>query len=162
MTTFEYLEATALLRRKCFPDPPDWRFSSIEELVLYYGYAYTRVALPDKAPRGPARECFANSLRWASKDDSVVYVEGYAHGSHLTTLHAWTTPRFGARREAYDPTWPEGSDYLGIAFDTAWVVANAVRTGVWGVFGGLDPDLLGRFLRNGIPSEALFAGDTAL
>lgn len=156
MSAEAYLRATIEMRHMAgMADHPTWRFSSVEALVLHYGHQFEPAPLPAGLRRGKMGNCFSNALH-GSLDRGLVYVEGYAHGKILTTLHAWNTDE--AARAAYDPTWKDGSDYFGIAFEPRWVAATMVSTGTYGLLGAGTPktrDLVISLLRDGLPAEAL-------
>lgn len=141
---------------------PDLRFQSIPALLLHYGRPYEPTAVvPRPLHRGRARECFSNAagaavLGFLDRGGTpwpYRYVEGYAATS-FPTLHAWVSDD---GRRALDLTWKKGwgRSYFGIAFDTDWLRHVMLSSGVYGVFGGEDPDIIMPLLAEGIPDEAL-------
>jgi len=106
--------------------------------------------------QGAKQDCFKNAIHvtaWGGVPGTI-YVEGYATGT-IPTLHAWVTDAAGEL--AYDPTWEDdyGREYFGVAFDPSWASMTMVDTGVYGIFGGENQELILGLLKNGIPDEAL-------
>ena len=132
---------------------PDWRFHSIEELILHYGRSYTPAPLPDDIARGEMKMCYGNAANAALASGSLTYVEGYADAGFFPTGHAWVTQD---GRTAWDPTWDAGKGYFGVALSKSWVSSWVSRTGYWGIFFVDIPDehYLG-LLRDGLPPGAL-------
>jgi len=102
------------------------RYRCNEELVLAEGREYP--APPDDGfarwPRMAARECFANAAMLATRDDDLVYVEGFAVNI-IPTGHAWCWSLSEGR--VVDPTWGGGGrEYFGVPFRTEFL-SEALR-----------------------------------
>lgn len=130
---------------------PDWKFHSIEELVLAYGREYTPGPLADDLCQGEMGLCYSNAAR-AAMDTGYTYVEGYGM-AFFPTGHAWVT---ADGRTAMDPTWTEGKGYFGIPLTTSFLTSWISRTGKWGVFFADIPDqALLDLLKDGLPPGAV-------
>lgn len=156
-TVINYLRSMDWLRRTNGMGDPSWRFSSVEALILHYGKFYTPAPLPVDVERGMKQECFKNAITGTVWSD-YIYVEGYAYNL-IPTLHAWLTDEENLL--AYDPTWDQGKEYFGIAFDSQWASRIMVDTGVFGILGGMNWTLIEGFVNEGIPDEALAFKETA-
>lgn len=89
---------------------------------------------PDNAEfdgRGPMGHCYSNSSRTAFLD-GLAYCEGYAvpSGIGIPLEHAWVCD---ARGRVIDPTWPDGSDYFGVAFTEDFHAQVTAETGYHGL-----------------------------
>lgn len=133
---------------------PDWKFHTMEGLILHYGKPYTWAPKPKGVRFGKVKECFSNASRMIIGSDRFNVVEGYAAGL-IPTMHAWLTED---GEHAVEVTWRQAQnphEYYGIAFANEYVKVTMLKTGYWGVFGSDHRELLEGFLRNGIPDEAL-------
>ena len=80
--------------------------------------------------RGPFKACFENATKGAWEDGRFVYVEGFAMGV-IPCHHAWVYDRVTS--VAYDPTWREGSDYVGVPFDTEYLNRTLLEKKTYGL-----------------------------
>jgi hypothetical protein len=143
-------------RARCLPDPGrGWRYRGHQALVLAHGRLFTPSPWDPARPKGLPKRCFANALRLAAVDPTLVYVEGYAHIGLLPVPHAWCARPDGT---VADPTWPDEvcAGYLGIPLATWFVQARMVKTGHLGVLAGDWHDDFW-LLRHGLPEAAILA-----
>jgi hypothetical protein len=115
--TITYLQDQSLRR----PFPSGWQFNSIEQFVLFHGQRFNRIALPKGIRHGETGRCFQNAIRLV-KARGLRYVEGYARWRDdmpYPFLHGWCADLDG---NAYDPTWPEGTDYFGVAIELSYAI----------------------------------------
>jgi hypothetical protein len=132
---------------------PDWKFQSVEELVLHYGREYEPAPLPEDITRGRMGDCYMNGMNLAMGRHDLTYVEGYADSGFFPTGHGWAT---ADGRTAIDPTWEKAAGYFGVPFTHSFWSGWIARTGTWGVFFMEIPDdnLIG-LLKNGLPPGAV-------
>lgn len=105
-------------------------FSTIADLVLKYGYMFSRQPLPKGRWQRGLGACYGNAL-WAARRKRYIYVEGYAiseGGSGLAQHHAWVTDPANPS-VAYDPTWGQGVEYFGIPFRLEYVLTMFEKAG---------------------------------
>lgn len=76
---------------------------------------------------GKMKQCFRNALELAISSD-LIYCEGYAFGAVIPVLHAWCLDLNG---NVIDPTWESGKEYVGVPFDTDYVVAFTDKYAVY-------------------------------
>jgi hypothetical protein len=141
------------------------RYQSYEELVLDTGRLFGPVLdLPDGVERGPMKNCYENALTAAANHEgdengnpTLFYTEGYAASTRVgfPVMHAWLTDAEG---NVYDPTWTEGGEYFGIAFDNSWAIEASIALGYYGL---LANDWLSEdpFVIDGFPDEAFAFGE---
>jgi hypothetical protein len=143
----------AIGSRKLGPDTTELAFSSYEGVVLRYGIEFTPAPLPDWLERGPAKECYSNSLLAAMHHHELFYCEGYATTERLSLplAHAWLGTLDGL---VYDPTWEDGADYFGIPFLTSWALERCLSAGYYGI---LANDWLhgSQVIKEGLPQSAV-------
>lgn len=125
------------------------RYQSLAACVLTHGRTFSEIIEPPW--RGQMKQCFNNAFTLADQRPDLRYCEGYAYSTLIPVLHAWC---IDAEDRVLDPTWTDGAEYHGIAFDTEWVRRHLLRTKYWGVLGG-DYEALSELMRDGIPPEAL-------
>lgn len=133
----------------------DWRYRSIESMILDLGREFTF----ERKPRGTGvrmgrmKMCFSNAARASWQRDTLAYCEGYAVGrGSIPCLHAWVSPGDG---RAWDVTWRDGGSYFGIEWDRDWYRAFVARSGYFGVFGSGDYHAIGELLKVGPPRGAV-------
>ena len=123
-TVEQYLEDSVRLN----PDP---RCYTAHNFVYFHGTEYKPCPDHRKYFRtyGGVGRCFHNSLKLVRKfPHELTYVEGFAASlkngqpSPHTGLHAWAVTRSG---EVVDPTWPDGHEFFGVAFDLNYVLKTA-------------------------------------
>lgn len=149
-----YLQMVADMQRKSREHlNPDWKFQSVEELVLHYGRPYTPGALAEDLCRGEMGLCYQNAMGLAMGRSDLTYVEGYGHSGFFPTGHGWVT---ADGRTAMDPTWEKADGYFGVPLTHSFWQSWVARNGTWGVFFMDIPnaDLLD-LLRNGLPAGAV-------
>lgn len=121
-----------------------WRYPTYQDLVLDLGTGI-QTAVPIPPPDLPAmepRRCYANSYELAT-EHGFTYVEGFALGTLFPVAHAWVVDEAGT---IYDPTWaslPSGAlqphrtaHYVGVQFDTDFLMMVTLETEYWSIFGG--------------------------
>ena len=114
------------ISRLC-PTPVGWTYNSIEQFVLRNGRRFSRAELPQGVRLGASKTCFRNSIRLA-KSRGLLYVEGYARWGErpIPMLHAWCADSDG---NAFDPTWPDGIEYFGVAIDLDYAIQRRKASG---------------------------------
>lgn len=111
------------------------KYTCFEEAVLADGVRFRRGKV-DNVPKMTPKMCFNNAYDLLVNSDDLFYCEGYAAGI-IGVHHAWLCDADG---RIYDPTWwqdyHDGEDdvYIGLIFDTEYVLEQALRTGVAGMF----------------------------
>lgn len=99
----------------------------------------------------PLGHCFKNSYRVVDARD-YVYCEGLAVPKKIMPMeHAWVLDE----GQFLDPTWSDGTDYVGVAFRTDWLRQHLMKTGVYGVFCNLHalrrpPSWVYEYLKEGL------------
>ena len=112
---------------------PDCKYA--EQFVFYHGEDYT--LFPDQKAYiqryGRKGACFHNALKLTQRyPDDLFYTEGFGSipldgQPHLVFgVHAWTVTRDG---KVVDPTWKQGCEYFGVAFDLDYVLKIKARPG---------------------------------
>lgn len=99
-----------------------WKYNSFEELILDCGREMSFAPLPQNVEPGLPKGCYYNCLQLLDKHPELIYCEGYAlaEGLVLPVPHAWLINLSG---EVIDPTWNTDSAYIGIPFDTDWLIS---------------------------------------
>jgi hypothetical protein len=112
-----YLEAITQMRGT----HKDLFYYGMEDLLLKQGQVFSVAkSLPRPIMRGQMRWCFGNSLAVARRleKQGYFYTEGVALSRGLIPMHhAWLS-RDGI---AYDITWTEGVEYVGMTFPVSLV-----------------------------------------
>jgi hypothetical protein len=150
-----YLETVSEFRRNHLPHS-DWKYSSLEEMVLDLGKSF-RVG-EWEGDAGEVKGCYLNSFRAVVDEPGLNYCEGYATGI-IPVHHAWVTDD---HHTAFDPTWcgggnPDiGDEYFGIEFNRRWALNFMASTGLAGIMGYEipRPEHIA-LLRDGLPSSAV-------
>ena len=116
-----FLGKQAELMRKIHPHP-DWKYGGFEELVLDCGVEMSFASLPENIETGLPKNCYYNCLQILDEHPELIYCEGYAlaDGLVLPVPHAWL---INSKGEVIDPTWNDRSTYIGVSFDTDWLVS---------------------------------------
>lgn len=138
-----------------------WAHSCFEAMLLAVGRLWRPQAFPpiDTRWREP-KACFRNAIHLAM-EAGLAYCEGYAHSGIIVTPHAWC---LDAKGRVVDPTWAgetimgqrrSGDAYLGIAFETRWVVATLAKQKTYGVLWESDAGF--KMVTGGVPPERLAA-----
>ena len=70
-----------------------------------------------------------NAYQLAMDRSDLVYVEGYAAGV-IPVQHAWCVTTDG---KVVDPTWKDGSAYIGVPLNGDYVRKYALKTGHYGI-----------------------------
>lgn len=148
-----HLQQMVQMKEHHRPKAEGWKFSCVEELVLHYGRSYTPAPLPEDICRGEMKACYSNAMNLAMERSDLTYVEGFAHTRFFPMGHGWATKD---GRTAIDPTWEDGSEYLGIPFARSFWVNFIQRTGYWGIlFPEVPHDPFIELLRDGLPPGAV-------
>lgn len=149
-----YLEAVANQWEMTYgKQRKDWKFTSIEALILHYGREYTLGPLADDLCMGEMKMCYQNGMQAAMGRSDLTYVEGYADPGFFPTGHGWVT---ADGRTAMDPTWEKASGYFGVPLNRSFWQAHVARTGYWGVFfPEMGHDAFIDLLKNGLPAGAV-------
>jgi hypothetical protein len=103
-------------------------YKSMYDLLLREGKQYPYRPLPETVPRGQPRQCFANAQELALLGEGYTYCEGFAIGV-IPTHHGWCIDEEGY---VVDPTWEDGTEYWGVAFDREFVSRAVVAREMWG------------------------------
>lgn len=131
------------------------KFYNADQVIREYGKQWPNIS-PTLLPgmtRGPMGNCFQNAFDAVMAHPGLIYVEGYAFSKFFPMQHAWTVDGNGV---VYDPTWPDGSDYFGVAFDKTWLTRYILDGGYYSVFGSDVPTKgLLEILAKGLPDEAM-------
>lgn len=163
MLDSNYLKTTVtkylLTVRDCI-DRPHLKFNSVEALVLNRGKIIDKASvLPDGLKYGYMGRCYSNCQLIATKNNKLIYCEGYAASSDIKIPlpHAWLVS-VDNPNVAIDITWNyEQTVYYGIAFQFDWVKKflknNKLRIGE-SVLQNLYRE--SSLLRNGLPEDALY------
>ena len=116
-----FLKKQAELIRKIHPQP-EWRYNSFEELILNCGREMSFAPLPKNIEPGLPKGCYYNCLQILDEHPELTYCEGYAlaDGLVLPVPHAWL---INSKGEVIDPTWNDRSAYIGVSFDTDWLIS---------------------------------------
>lgn len=107
--------------------------------LAYQVLATKGQAFPRKAAYQPVLgrlgECYVNAY-YLAMNQGLHYTEGMAiHGKVGFPMdHAWCVDDAG---QVYDPTWDNGQDYFGVAFDHGGLANIYDQTGHHSVFGNL-------------------------
>jgi hypothetical protein len=102
----EYLFLVTKIKRQSMrrASIKSFRYSCVEELVLFNGKAFYTNLDTQERPDGKIGECFLNAFNIAQiNPETYTYAEGWAmmDGS-IPTHHAWVVDAEG---HVYDPTW---------------------------------------------------------
>lgn len=138
----------------------EWKYLSIEEMVLEFGTPSTAQPLPKQYRKCRIKQCFANAARLVMDHPELTYNEGFACSSDLPIPlhHAWCTDR---KNHVVDVTWRENGKseneraYVGIQFSTDWLCSLLVQNRVFGVFLDCYGDEKFNPLKHGLPVQAL-------
>jgi hypothetical protein len=109
------------------------KFSCPEDVVLAHGREF--VGWQEGIPQMEKKNCFGNAVEYAMRN-GLYYCEGFALAAgFFPTLHAWTCDENGV---IFDPTWQDPvrpvDHYLGLVFETDFVISTIQRTGYYGLF----------------------------
>ena len=99
-------------------------------------------------------ECYSNAYKML-EDPVYRYCEGYATSTSLgiPLAHAWVVDK---DNNVVDPTWKDGDQYFGVAFDSMFLYKTLIKTKHHGVFGNLyrmrirTPEDCVLYLKNGL------------
>lgn len=103
-------------------------------LLKEYGQSFPiSIGKSPLAGKGKMKQCFMNSYRLMD-GLGLTYCEGFATSAALGIAleHAWLINESGF---VVDPTWKDGREYFGVAFDTQGVYELTNLTGVYGLLG---------------------------
>lgn len=135
----DYLE---MFRKDSGSDPfGRYVYQVAEQFVMVHGRKYELPTLPPQFRRGEKGSCFRNAYYLADTDRSLRYVEGFAslrNGRYPMVcpgLHAWCVTEEG---NVLDPTWDNGIEYFGVAFDWEYVIRTISDRGRFGVIDNWD------------------------
>ena len=150
-----FLEQQTQLIKKIYPHP-EWKYNGFEELVLDCGREMMFSPLPEGIEPGLPKGCYYNSLELLREHPKLVYCEGYAlpDTGILAVPHAWLINSDG---KVIDPTWEAGEAYLGVPFDTLWLVSfleSRNRDDYLAVFEGNYMEDFS-LLKEGLPDDAI-------
>lgn len=123
-----YLRMMSQIRGK---PPKGFAYNGIEDLILKHGEVFVPAPLPPDIKKGRMKMCFKNSAGAAlSLDGGWEYTEGVALSKGLIPVqHAWLS--YDGR--AFDPTWTDGVEYVGVVFDKALLSTILLATKHYGV-----------------------------
>ena len=124
-------------------------------LLVKHGKVFRATPLPEGVEQGRMGACFENAMQVALYGgDGYDYCEGYAVAPGLFPMHhGWVTVD---GRTAIDPTWPEGTHYFGIQFDTGFVRKRILQRGYWGMFAiDIPDDVEIGWYEKGLPAGAV-------
>lgn len=115
-------------RQMVFGDP-------IAGFLLAHGRSFAIGPTTFEGPRMEQGRCFMNATHFSqSRDDLVVYVEGFVSVYGVPIHHAWTATPDGI---VIDPTIDNGDkrigDYFGVAFAPRYVLQASFKNGVYGL-----------------------------
>lgn len=104
--------------------PDDWKYGSLQALVLDIGQPMESQELPADVERGEKKQCYSNAWElWLARPDEFTYVEGFALSATtgLVTNHGWCVDTEGL---VVDPTWdtPEDNAYYGFDFSEPYLM----------------------------------------
>jgi hypothetical protein len=144
-------------------DPSKLHYMGFEDMVLKHGLLFKHG--PDVTPTEreysatTEKECFKNAMHAALEHPDLTYVEGFAYNGLLPVHHAWVVDENGV---VHDPTWTSiqeregtGDIYVGIPFNTQWLLAHVMEKETYGVYGEWGEGLR---LEEPIPEEAIEKG----
>ena len=111
---------------------PEVKFVGMPGLILYYGKSFVKIS-QNSCFMGNKKECFKNAYQ-LSFTKNLTYCEGYAVSKILNfpVEHAWCIDN---DNNVIDPTWNDGIEYFGIPFSMEFIINQALKTSVYGVFG---------------------------
>lgn len=109
---------------------------AFHRFILDHGRVWPGQARPKGFKRGPARQCFRNSMSLlvSSFETGLTYVEGFAAsgdvGFSFPVHHGWLINSDG---RVIDLTWksPETSVYFGIPFKSDYVRKRVLESEHW-------------------------------
>jgi hypothetical protein len=107
-------------------------FVSPQAFIAQHGIEFQAAKLPADIKPMAVKQCFANSLALVQRRPDLIYCEGYAAGI-IPTVHAWCVTSDGT---VVDPTWTgdlQGEEYIGIPFQTQFVVEQIANRRYYGV-----------------------------
>ena len=155
------MEKQIQLIEEIYPHP-EWKHNSFEELVLAYGREMIFSPLPEYINPGLPKNCYFNCLQLLEELPQLTYCEGYAlpEAGILPVRHAWLV---NSDREVLDPTWETGEAYIGVPFNTCWVLSfikSRHREDSLSVF---ESNYMEKFslLKEGLPIEAIYYNKTS-
>ena len=108
-----------------------------------HGQEYASQPLPKGIKKGVMKQCYMNATKLAISKRDLTYVEGLAYTPQLppgmAVAHAWVVDKAG---KVIDNTWPnpEKCQYFGMPVPTTRLEMWAVKTKVYGIFGGATPE----------------------
>jgi hypothetical protein len=125
-------------------------YTSPEQFILDWGWPFYTDENSFVGERGQVKACYMNAFQLATSHPSkYTYVEGYIHIAVLPVEHAWVVDNKTGM--VVDPTMnppEEGKTvyalgYFGVPIKEKYLIATALRTGVYGVISGMtNPGLL--------------------
>lgn len=117
--TTQYVTNLSIMMRKQAPNT-----YGIYQFILDRGIKFK--ITESSFPRlGKMKECFRNAAMLVTENKNYTYCEGFAMGAVIPVLHAWCIDGAG---NVIDPTWENGSDYLGVPFNTKYLWSTITRT----------------------------------
>lgn len=119
--------------------PPDFKYATIEGLVLAHGRPFEYAPKPRKYRKGKIKECFSNAFNLANNyPDELTYVEGFACGI-IAVNHAWCVDK---NLRVVDNTWKpdQSKEYFGIPFEIEFVCETILRKKTYGVLEDWESD----------------------
>jgi hypothetical protein len=150
-----FLDKQSQLIKKIYPHP-EWKYNGFEELVLDCGKEMSFAPLPKNIEPGLPKNCYYNCLEIVEEDSHFIYCEGYAlpEDGILPVPHAWLI-NFDGR--VIDPTWEAGGAYIGLPFDTEWLLSLLESRNGEDFVSVFECNYLEDFslLRKGLPDDAI-------
>ena len=150
-----FLEKQAELIESIYPHP-EWKYNSFEELILSCGREMTFAPLPENIEPGLPKGCYYNCLQILNEHPELTYCEGYAlaDGLVLPVPHAWL---INPRSEVVDPTWDTAGAYIGVTFNTDWLMSLLKSRNQEDRLAVFEGNYIEDFflLKEGLPDEAI-------
>lgn len=137
---------------------PSHQLDQVQQWIAEHGRAWgPRVERLYDVRHMVQNACFANAIALMQRDLDLRYCEGVASfgGLQISIHHSWCVTSAG---EVVDSTWPDGTDYFGVAFGRNYVSRRHARMHSKGRIGSLinpwDTDRDWRLLQGRVSRRA--------